>query len=306
MLTQENPDFSVIITAYNKEEFVGEAIQSVLNQSFQGFEIIAIDDGSTDNTKNVIFSFSDPRIRYAYQENSGLPACARNKGMSLSKGKYIALLDGDDFWHKDKLSNCKRILDNAPETWVLCHNVVITENNKIMRYTDFGRRTNKMYRKLLFQGNCLGPSAVVLRRDIFFVDKIRFSEDRAFFTVEDYEYWLRLAERYPINFISDVLGYYRITDRGVFFRNIDVNTYNMLKLLDAHFNKTDNRFIGLKQKMKRRRSSVMCAAGRMYHHQGNFTQAKEWYRKAIAEYPFNYKAHICFLAVLLNKRIAYR
>ncbi|MDD4979825.1 MAG: glycosyltransferase [Candidatus Omnitrophica bacterium] len=306
MATKETPEFSVVIVAYNHAKYIAMAIESVLQQTYQDFEIIVLDDGSTDNIHEIVLSFPDSRVKYFYQENSGLPACARNKGISLSKGRYIALLDGDDFWHKDKLDKCRQILNDMPQVGLVCHNEAIIHGNKILRYTSYGPHVDQMYKKLLLDGNCLHTSAVVIRRSIFFDDALRFCEEKNLFTIEDYEYWLRLAMRFRFYFILDVLGYYRVTETGAFLRSTEVNALNMLSLLDSHFSKFGHQDKDLLERIRKRRSSVMCAAGRAFHHKNNFEESKEWYKKSICEYPFNYKAVIGYLAALLKLRIMYR
>jgi glycosyltransferase involved in cell wall biosynthesis len=94
---------SVIIPFYNRERFLGESLDSVLKQSYQHIEIIAVDDGSTDGSAAVVTQFTTPRLRYLYQENGGAGA-ARNYGIAKSKGDFFAFLDSDDLWSEDKLS----------------------------------------------------------------------------------------------------------------------------------------------------------------------------------------------------------
>ncbi|MDD5136888.1 MAG: glycosyltransferase, partial [Candidatus Omnitrophica bacterium] len=209
-----NPDISVIIVAYNHARYLGQAIRSVLDQTFDDLEVIVFDDGSRDNTKEVVSSFHDKRIKYYHQENSGLPANGRNSGMKLAAGKYIALMDGDDFWYKEKLERCKEALDSMRDVDLVCHNEAIMYEEKILRYTSYGPYQDDMYSRLLFKGNCLHTSAVVIRRKVFFDDNVRFCEDRDLFAVEDYEYWLRLSKRYKFYFLPDVLGCYRVTEEG--------------------------------------------------------------------------------------------
>ena len=99
----EFPVISVIMPAYNHDKYIGEAIESVLNQSFEDFEFIIINDGSTDRTDEVIRSYDDKRIRYYVQENMDA-FNALNTGLSIAKGKYIAILNSDDVYHKERLS----------------------------------------------------------------------------------------------------------------------------------------------------------------------------------------------------------
>ena len=108
------PKVSVVMPAYNYGRFLGEAIQSVLDQTFQDFELIVVDDGSTDNTKEVIGSFTDRRIKYIYQQNRGV-STALNVGISASRGEYIALLDADDIWLPHNLEKGVEVLDEHAE-----------------------------------------------------------------------------------------------------------------------------------------------------------------------------------------------
>lgn len=100
--SERKPVFSVIIPTYNREKLIGRAIDSVLNQTFKDFELIIVDDGSTDNTKEIIERYTDQRIRYIYKENGGQNS-ALNKGIEFAKGKYVAFLDSDDEWLDEKL-----------------------------------------------------------------------------------------------------------------------------------------------------------------------------------------------------------
>lgn len=302
----KNPKISVVIAAYNHGKYIDKAIRSVLDQTFGDFEIIVLDDGSTDNTREVVASFSDKRIRYYYQANSGLPACGRNKGMSLSTGAYISLLDGDDFWYREKLLKSKQALDDMPEIGLVCHNEAIVHNDKILRQTSYGPYKDDMYEQLLFGGNCLHSSAVTLRREIFFKDGFKFSEDKRLFTIEDYEYWMRLSKKYSFYFLPDVLGCYRVTETGAFLSSGGTNSINTLRLLDEHFKEMNDKE-GKKQNItKRRRSSVMCAAGRMHQHSRQFEESRKWYAAALKENPYNYKALFGLMTSSLGIKIIYR
>ncbi len=100
-MAKENPLISVIIPTYNRANFLGEAIESVLSQTYKNLEVIIIDDGSTDDTRQLIEKYTDKRIIYLYQEHGGTSA-ARNKGIQEAKGEYIAFLDSDDIWLSPK------------------------------------------------------------------------------------------------------------------------------------------------------------------------------------------------------------
>ena len=95
---------SVVLTAYNSAPFVAEAVESVLRQTFRDFEVIAVDDGSQDGTSEILDRYSDPRLQVVHQNNGG-PAASLNTGLRLARGRYVALLDGDDCWHPDELGS---------------------------------------------------------------------------------------------------------------------------------------------------------------------------------------------------------
>ncbi|MCK4248925.1 MAG: glycosyltransferase family 2 protein, partial [Candidatus Omnitrophica bacterium] len=120
---------SVIIPVYNSEKFIRETIESVLNQTYYDFEIITVDDGSTDKSADIINSFNDKRISYVYQKNQGISG-ARNTAISESKGEYIALLDHDDLWLPQKLEKQIPLLENNDKVGLVysdCYNVDVDE-----------------------------------------------------------------------------------------------------------------------------------------------------------------------------------
>jgi len=303
---EDRVPISVVVTAYNHGSYIGKAVESVLGQTFGDFEMIVFDDGSPDDTRDVVAAFKDNRIRYYYQTNSGLPACGRNRGIELARGAYISLMDGDDFWHKDKLKESKKALEENPETALVCHNEAIVRGEEVVRHSSYGPYVADMYHKLLFDGNCLHTSAVTIRRGVFFEDGFAFSEDKRLYTVEDYEYWLRLSRKYRFFFIPEVLGYCRISDTGAYLGNAAANSANMLALLDREFGKMAGKTGDIGRKIRMRRSAVMAAAGRMLNHKSDFAESRRWYSKAINEYPLNYKAYIGFLAAAAGLRMNYR
>lgn len=135
---------SVIMPVYNNEKFVSQAVQSVLNQTISDLELIIIDDGSTDGTRNVIESFSDERIKYHYQENAG-PGAGRNNGMSLSKGEFIAFIDSDDMYKPNKLERQIEFLKENPQYGlVYCEAEVIdAQGNFVANVKADSNYTNK-------------------------------------------------------------------------------------------------------------------------------------------------------------------
>lgn len=188
------PFFSVVIPTYNRAELLERAIISVLNQSFQDFEIIIIDNNSTDNTLDVVEAFRDPRIRLYKIDNRGIIAISRNLGMSKARGEWIALLDSDDLWYSSRLETLVDSIqcDDACDV-ISTDEVKVCSNSNSASGLIYGGITKLSYKSLLLDGNRLSPSATVIRRQFLETHAIKFTEDIGVNTIEDYELWLNLA-----------------------------------------------------------------------------------------------------------------
>ena len=109
------PAVTVVMPAHDASAFIGEAIESVLAQTFEDWELVVVDDGSTDGTAGVVASYDDPRIRLLAIEHSGLPAIARNHALASSDSRHVAFLDADDLWRPHKLARQLAVFDSRPE-----------------------------------------------------------------------------------------------------------------------------------------------------------------------------------------------
>tara|TARA_R110002020_G_scaffold155173_3_gene336015 strand:+ start:2080 stop:3009 length:930 start_codon:yes stop_codon:yes gene_type:complete len=126
------PKFSVVISVYNKEKYIADTLKSVLAQTFTDFEVVILNDGSTDNSEAEILKFNDPRIRYFSQENKGASA-ARNFTVQQAKTEYIALMDADDYWYPFYLAEQDRLTNEFPEESVFATATEIKRNGKIFK-----------------------------------------------------------------------------------------------------------------------------------------------------------------------------
>lgn len=206
------PKVSIIIPTYNRSHFILDAIDSVLNQTFQDFEIIVIDDGSTENTKEILSKYGS--IIYAYQENRGR-AEARNAGIRQAKGEYIAFLDDDDIWLPQKLEKQVAFLNSKPDIG-LVHTFSEVIDGKGYFLAKETRIRHKLYKKAIrigytYEGMSelciMFLSTVMLRKNCF--DKVG-SFDSNMPAFEDWDFYLRLALRYRIGTIPEVLVRYRL------------------------------------------------------------------------------------------------
>ncbi|MGR7920571.1 glycosyltransferase family 2 protein [Zobellella denitrificans] len=189
------PKVSVIIPAYNAQRVIGRTIQSVVEQTFTDWEIIVIDDHSTDDTRKIVgqWSAKDVRIRVvSLSRNFGGPAGPRNVGVRLAKGHYIAFLDADDIWHPHKLEIQIDLMEREKAPFV-CSKMKDFTCDKNVNFSNVGEIS---YQKISFKQQSIRAriptSSVVITRDLLL--KHPFNEDSAYKAVEDYHCWLMLLE----------------------------------------------------------------------------------------------------------------
>ncbi|MFC2061357.1 glycosyltransferase family 2 protein [Elusimicrobiota bacterium] len=193
--------YSVIIPSYNRKLFLGKAVETVLSQSYAEFEIIIIDDGSTDGTKELLEKYEDERIRYIYQDNRGVSS-ARNRGLKEAQGEYIAFLDSDDWWHRDKLTETDLAVEDNPEYLIFHTQEKWYRNGKVLNQ----KKIHEKPSGYIFE-NCLklcsvSISTAAVKREIF-EDIGSFAEDLP--VCEDYDLWIRISAKYPVYLIDKVL-----------------------------------------------------------------------------------------------------
>jgi len=223
---------SVIIPAYNQAIFLGEAIYSVLNQSFQDFEIIVIDDGSTDNTPDVVNSFSDERILYLYQKNLGVSA-ARNSGIRISNGSYICFLDADDKFIENKLKLQDRFLDNNPDVGMVVSGYrFIDSDSDVIREMNSWEITPKLDIDSLLYICPFTPNSYLIRR--FWVEESE-GFDEQFRGLEDWDFYLRLVNNgCNIAWLERIVCDYRIHHDNM-SQSPNSPIYGFIPILDKFF-----------------------------------------------------------------------
>jgi glycosyltransferase involved in cell wall biosynthesis len=181
---------SVVIPTYNSAQFLEEAIKSVLQQTYSDLDLVVVDDGSTDNTRRVVETFTDTRLRYAYQSNRGRSA-ARNLGLEISQGDYVAFLDADDFFLPDKLKIQVDLLDRDPSLGlVAAGHLEVDARGEPLRRLEPWRWRPTLTLESWFLGNPLQIQSVLVRR-VWLERAGGF--DQTFHYAEDWDLWLRLA-----------------------------------------------------------------------------------------------------------------
>lgn len=204
---------SVVIPLYNKAQSIRNTLNSVLSQSFQNFEIVVVDDGSTDNSANVVREIEDDRIRLICKENGGV-CSARNRGIKEAKYDYIALLDADDGWDKDYLAEQVRLIEDFPEAAMWGINFAELYNGKLIRELPTGlpkgfRGVVEGYFDKTLQNGRISDlfcsTSVVIRKSAFdvagmFDERIKYSED--------IDMWYRIIANYPVVFYDRYMAFY--------------------------------------------------------------------------------------------------
>lgn len=245
------PKVSIIIPTYNRRSMVKEAVDSVLAQDFEDFELMIVDDGSTDGTADEIKKYGG-RVKFLqHKENRGVSA-SRNSGIVQAKGKYIGFLDSDDLWVKGKLRIQVTFLDENPH-YPLCYTDEIWVRKE--------KRVNPMLKHTKYSGwileKCLplciiSPSSAMMRKALF--SKVGLF-DEALPVCEDYDFWLRISARFPIFFIDRKL----IIKRGGhpdqlshrFWGNDRFRVIALEKLLSEPYLKPDEREAVLREMKKK-------------------------------------------------------
>ncbi|KAB0668621.1 glycosyltransferase [Oryzomonas sagensis] len=215
------PLVSVVVTCFNYGKYVGKAIDSVLKQTYRNVEIIVVNDGSTDNTDEVMCNYlKNPKIVYIQQENQG-QAVAKNMGIKRSRGEFVAFLDADDRWCVEKLEKQMVCFDNERTGVVYCRARYIDENNDSFDYEMTGTylqpRRGAVTKWLLFD-NFVQFSSSIVRKSCF----ERFGGFNESLEMGiDWDLWLRISTAYEFDYVDDRLFYYRMGHSGQMSKNLE-------------------------------------------------------------------------------------
>jgi len=198
------PKVSVNIPCFNGQKYIAETLQSVLDQTYQDFEVILVNDGSTDRTEEIVKGFCDDRIRYYYQDNMGL-ARTRNRLLELSNGEFVAFLDQDDLWMPAKLEKQIPLFKKNPKVGLVYSRLICLNDEG---YTYQLSRRKKMHRGYVFgellKGNFLPVQGTVIRREVLSALGEWF--DERFSMAEDADLFMRIAHDYEVDYVDEPLA----------------------------------------------------------------------------------------------------
>jgi glycosyltransferase involved in cell wall biosynthesis len=279
------PLVSAVIPAYNYAQFVRRAVDSVLAQTYPHIECIVVDDGSTDNTLEVLAPYGD-RIRVVSKKNGGL-AAARNTGVENARGEFVAFLDADDWWHPEKIAKQVELAEARPElaaigtSWqVVDGNLQFVKSKTPRRpVADLATNVREIACRTIWLGG--SGSGVLARREV--LDEVGLF-DESMRAAEDIDMWMRIAQRYPIANVEEILTTLCWHGTGT-FRNAALMEENQWKVYHKAVAAWPEIFNGAAR--RKYKASILADAGGEYIGAGDAGMALKKYLDSLKEWPWN-------------------
>jgi glycosyltransferase involved in cell wall biosynthesis len=281
------PRVSVVIPTFNRASLLREALDSVFAQTFTDYEVIVVDDGSTDGTPQMIERYNG-RLRYIWQENRG-PAEARNRGIAEARGEWIAFLDSDDMWHADKLARCMEYAGREPETAIVFHPMVeIDDAGNRVRGRSKRARAGRIVDDLF--GHCFvhTPTVVVRRRVLDEVGGF----DGSLTVCEDYQLWLRVATRFPFHMVSEPLAFRRLHQKRLSKSAMYRNMAQRAEMLERFHDQLGGRTSLEPKRATRRLARVFRSAGKANLRAHRYADAYTLFRRSLRYAPLALKTRV--------------
>ncbi len=289
---------SVIMPTYNYGNFLGQSITSVLNQTYDNLELIIVDNFSPDDTEEVVRSFKDNRIKYFKFSNNGVIAASRNKGIKESSGNFIAFLDSDDLWYKNKLDGVIKCFSQNPAHSLVCHDQywVFREKQNQKTPVKYGPVSN--YESFLFTGNCMATSAITVRKEA--LDACgSFCERKDFAGAEDYDLWLRLSRHNRFYFLRKILGEYTVHGSSLSSR-IEIQAQVLLNVVENHYEDNFKNKGKYEITYRKRKADIWRQCARDLFRKREHAKAKEYLDRSLKLNLLSPKAFYLLFKILLN------
>ncbi|CAN2048994.1 UDP-glucose:(glucosyl)LPS beta-1,3-glucosyltransferase [Candidatus Magnetomoraceae bacterium gMMP-1] len=266
-----NPLVSVIIPCYNSAEYICEAVESVLQQSYSHYEILLINDGSIDNTELVLSPYMD-RINYYYKKNGGASS-ARNFGINKAKGEYIAFLDADDIWRKNKLTLQMEFFQNNPNVSLVYSDSstfdskgILHDSVKYVVETPSGYVLDDM-----IIHNFLNNSTVIVKKFCF---ETVGAWNEALLNGNDYDIWLKISAYYEFGFVDEVLVDTRYHSQGL-SSMLDMQSENSIKIQESFLKQKNDELKISNSTMRKAYSYKYRLWGQRLYYRGQHSKARK-------------------------------
>jgi glycosyltransferase involved in cell wall biosynthesis len=274
---KNKPTVSIIIPTYNRRQLIARSIKSVLNQTYRDFELIIVDDGSTDDTSEVVAGFNDERIRYIRCEENRGEAAARNMGIKVARCVYIAYQDSDDEWLPEKLARQMELLEDAPpQLGVIYTGFWKTENHRriYIPFSWVNQKNGDIHQELL-KGNFIGSPVVLIKKECF--DRVGLFDERLRNLV-DWEMWLRISKCYHFKYINEplVIAHYHSD-------NVSSNHRAFIEALESVLEKYSDEFASDKKLLAKHWINI----GNLLVAKGETKKGRRYIIDALRLYPFS-------------------
>ncbi|HOK35557.1 MAG TPA: glycosyltransferase family 2 protein [Candidatus Pacearchaeota archaeon] len=279
------PKISVIIPTYNRKDLLPRALQSVLNQTYKDFELIIVDDGSTDNTKEIVEEFQkkDPRIFYLRNEKNNGQAAARNLGIKSAKGEYIAFQDSDDEWLPEKLEKQKKVFERGPEDLGVVYTWFLIQDDEEKKILEIRKNSYKgdVFLAML-NTPFLGLSTLLIKKEVF--QKVGLF-DESLRACEDADFFIRAAKEYKFDFVGEPLVIYNIHKKGQ--TKDDERAKGFVRVFE--------KYQSIYKSHPKILSNQFNHIGSQFFRTGDKKTAREYFIKSIKAYPKNISSYFYFL-----------
>jgi hypothetical protein len=273
------PTVSVIIHTFNNEEFIAETVESVLRQTYNDYEIIVVDDGSEDGTRDALLPYMQ-KIRYHYKENGGI-ASAKNAGISLSNAEFIAFLDHDDLWVPDKLKIQMEHFNSNPQVGLVYAKYTSFRDGKELRTKPEKGYSGWIFKELLSK-SFIQTSTVAVKKECL---NAVGPYDESFTLGDEYDMFLRVAKRFQCGFVDKELTKYRVHDRNASKDDLLFDKENL-----RVFKKVYNGYTDLDEKekkiLRKRIAMYSIKVARGLYNRGQLKESKKYQKEAREYLPF--------------------
>ena len=290
-----SPLVSIVIPTYNHAPMLQRALATVIEQTYQNWNAIVVNNFSTDDTLEVVAKFNDPRIQCVNFRNNGVIGASRNEGIKLATGEYVAFLDSDDTWFPTKVEKSVSSLENGSD--LVCHAEYWIDESGKSRLVTYGPSEAATHHNLIYKGNRISTSATMVRATLL-KEVNGFDVSPELISTEDYDLWIRLAAKSnKFAFIDEPLGEYHRHDNNV-SANIEKHLAAELALLTKHF-AVDSR---LQNALARRRRKALAyyGAGRSLHRTSKYFLALKKYARSLMIWPISLRLYAAVVLSLMG------